>query len=345
MRDLEHDETETRKEDITNIYKEILGREPDVSGLNAYMLSTLSVAQIKEAISRSVEAQEKFQAKNFGEILKKSGSSELLVVGSSPKDSKNVEELISFGIKYALDLNDTEDYAFDKSSFEGYLRVPISKYSPLTKLQIDSCFKFIYDCVLVKNKKLFVHSKMGFERPPVIMALFLVADKDLSFKTAISVLMSKHEAIRPNRDLITAEVLDYVYSLRGKLKEKYGGSIAQDKGIGEEVRLLGKQPVSPINILGNLYVCCNLNTDVVSYLKNNSIDTIIDLNMKPIKMTQETSWFKKLHLPVFLDQVDYILPTVLKSVNKYINKGKVMLVCEDEGVLSLVVEKISIHVS
>lgn len=328
---------EGRIEAITEIYREILGREPDAGGLKAYSLSTLSIDQIRTAILGSTEAQEKLQAKGFKQRLSQLDQRELMVMGSTPTEQEHVNALVSIGIKCVLDLNDTYEVRLDTSGFDSYLNVPISKYSLLSTQQIDKCFAFIYQSVLVEKKKLFLHSKAGRERPPTIMALFLAAEKSMPYKVAISMLMDKHESINPSRDIISASILEYVCSLRGKMQDKYGGGIVKSLG-GADV--CDNHPkCSVVQVIDNLYCGLSLNDESLKYMKANGIDTIIDMNPKPLKVTSEFSWFKKLHLPLFVDQISYVLPTVLRSLNKYVGKGKVLIVCEDKGMVSMVVDK------
>lgn len=340
---------EKRTQEITKLYKKHLNREPDDPGLMSYLHSDLSIDEIEHIIRNSKECNMLKRHKDFDKNVDAVGSSELFVMGSSPKTLEHFNALKKVGVKAILDLNEKES-SFDQSWCDDYLNVPIKEKEPITTKQVDECFAFVRKNVIKEKRKVFIHSSQGISRAPAVMILFLVADKGLSFYNALRLVHSKQEGISPSRELISADVLEHVY----KYREKYGTK-SRDFSMGV------KKPQSPfgtteprqgdapsqkmhnpentiIKVNNKLFAGFTVNDDILDDLDKMGIYTIVNLNPSLSTVSSIDSKFSNIHLPLFLDQMDSLMPVVLKSIDKYTKDGGLFIYCENQPLVKTILD-------
>lgn len=341
------EEAPNRLEEITALYKKLLKRDPDDSGLMSYFHSDLNIEEIAHIIQNSTEYLGLQSKASFDTSAKEMGSAELFVMGSSPKTDENALALKDAGIKSMLDLN-YGAVTYDYTWCAGFLQVPVKKDEPLTKKQIDLCFDFIRKSVVEDGNKIFVHSESGVSRAPAIMALFLVADKGLSFYRALRLIYSKQPIINPSRNLVSADILEYVY----KYRKKYGTVEAVEglevptetpavRGSVAPQRHANTQPPkekSIIRVTDKLFAGPFMDPGILEELHKIGIKTILELNVVSRPPELQDSRFSNVHLPLFLEQADVLMPMVTKSINKYLEGGGLYVYCVDKSSLGAVLD-------
>lgn len=326
---------EKRKQAIKDLYKKVLEREADIPGLDFYLYSALKLNEIEGELRNSPEFLDLQKNKDFGNVIKTLGNDELLMLGSSPKNEKQAQELEKTGVFAVLDCNEGDSVPFDTSIFPLYVRVPLSPDKPITKEQAQTCISFIYDNVCVNHRKTFVHSDKGVSRAPMIVALFLFVEKEIPFKFSIDSVLVKQRFINPDRRLINSDLLEEVFSWRGNLDKLQKPDLA--------VPSIGQPCVS---ILDNLYAVDSFEkAGLFRFLKKNDISIIIDFNEKKEVVPQEASYFNYIHFPIFKEQAGDVAPVALRSMNKYLRKGKVLAYCSDKGILHLLIDSFLMNYS
>jgi len=321
---------EERKSKITELYRTILERDPDESGLKSYVFSDLPLSQIESALRNSVEYTDLQRRKNFGATIESLGSGELMMMGSTPKKLDHVKSLQRIGVSSLLNLDTVVE---DPSIFEGfdsYLHVPLRKDEPIPLDKLSDCLNFIYNSILVKENKTFIFSERGVERAPTMVALFLIAEKKYSLKTALSVIMSKQKIINPRRDLISSDVLEAAknFQFTGPIPPRVlkAAQAAQDDRI----------PF--VKITETLIVGKTASSLTLHKLKEFGFDTILDLNEERSELPDGAGWFSHVHIPTSEKQLDSVLKVALRSANKYALRGKVYVMTSNPGVLLMFAE-------
>ena len=339
-------EKNEREEQIADLYRDLLNREPDTSGLMNYFNSDLTIEQIANIIEDSIEYKDLKGLKGKKEFVDPTGSvgaEELFVMGSSPKTDENAGALKMAGIKAMLDLNVGEP-GYDHSWCVDFLNVPLYTKAPLSEEQIDSCFAFIRRNVVEKSNKIFVHSDRGYSRAPLIMILFLIADKGLSFYEALRLVHSKQNSVNPERSLMTADVLEYVY----KCRKKYGTVKREVRGPAvPAVSPLDSPPTSNpptnqskniIRITTKLFAGSLIDVDIFEGLQKVGVKTIMDLNLNPDAKADKDLRFNSIHLPIFKDQLEVLMPMVMKSMSKYMEGGGLYIHCRDMDLVRYILD-------
>lgn len=306
---------------IKSLYKDLLNREADESGLNNYLKSNLSIDEIKGALIESVEYLEKRRVKEFSKVVGELGSDELMLLGSCPKSMDNVEVLKKRGVKSILCLDSRSASLYDHSWVENFLCVDLEANKFFTKEKVELALKFLYDCIDVKKTPTYIHSDTGVERAPLIGALYLVAARNMRYNKALEIIMEKSRHVNPNKFYVRGSVLEHVLSMRGDL----GGFESK------EVAVLNKM----VKITDNIYMTTAIKEEMVDGLNKNGFKSILDLNKDKINLTNSSSygWFNHVHLPVMGDQVKNLIPVILRNISKLEKNGKVIVSAIDKGVL------------
>lgn len=331
-----------RTEQISELYRTLLNREPDDPGLKNYLHSDLTIEQIADIIENSTEYLGSKNKKSFKENTEAIGAGELFVMGSSPITDEHALSLKNAGVQSMLDLNSIE-VSYDHSWCVDFLNVPLDTKKPLTKEQIDLCFDFIRRNVVEKQNKIFVHSNNGLSRSPLIMILFLVADKGLTFYEALRLVHSKQPSVNPVRSLMPASVLEYVYQCR----KKYGTVRKEVKETAPLVSPMDAPPVSQpspntdkniIRVTGKLFAGFLADADIFEGLKKVGVKSVMDLNLEPDNKGDTDLRFNTVHLPLFKDQLDILMPMVMKSMGKYMEGGGLYIHCRDKELVRVVLD-------
>lgn len=341
-----------RVEQITELYKKLLKRDPDDSGLASYLYSDLTIDQITYIIKNSTEYLGLQSKSSFKESADSVGSSELFVMGSSPKTNEHSASLRGAGVQVMLDLNE-ELLDYDASWCEDFLHVPIRPDAPITEEQIDRCFSFIKRNVVENGRRVFVHSERGVSRAPTIMILFLVADKGLSFYNALRLVHTKQNLVNPSRALVPASLLEYVYGYRKRYgtdskevevtipppvqAEPVSGSKSNKRDPNKtQMPLPPKNSV--IRVTSKLFAGFDLNSDIIDDLHRMGVTTFLDLNLNPKHRDLQDSRFSNIHLPVFMDQIEVLMPMVFKSMDRYLKDGGLYLHCDDQRLVQSILD-------
>jgi hypothetical protein len=78
-----------RSQEITDLYRIVLGREPDISGLNGYVASSLSIEAIRKSMTESTEHQSLLsRARNYKDAQNLAGEATSLVIQLKDKLDK-----------------------------------------------------------------------------------------------------------------------------------------------------------------------------------------------------------------------------------------------------------------
>jgi len=317
---------EKRKEQITEAYLKILSREPDVAGLNNYLFSDLSIESIEESLKTSKEYLTIQQANNFSGTVKSLGSGELLIMGSSPKTSANVESLRKAGIQAILNLCAPVPNPFDTSWCKYSLNVPLKSDEPISLEDLHKILDFMYENIVLAGRKTFIYSTDGMCRSPIVVALFLVAEKKLKFSDAIPILISKHKNINPSREMVSADVLEATKNY------KFKGSI--DRGTKDNVGAVLKDTqldsvsvnISEyVEVTDRIYVGKDISPLVLEKLGALKIETVLDLNEKKVDLPPNKNSMSFVHLPMFPNSIDSLIPVALRAVKKYSLRGKIYI--------------------
>lgn len=332
------DTIEERKEKISDLYRNILEREPDSPGLASYLHSDLTIEQIEFIMQNSTERLGLNSKKNFKSDVNSVGNAELFVMGSSPKTDEHSNALMGSGVKAMLDLNVGEP-SYDRSWCVDFLHVPIDPEKPLTKDIIDKCFTFIHKNVIDEGNRIFLHSRLGVSRSPLIMILFLVAEKGLSFYNALRLVHSKQPTVNPSRELLTADILDYVYSYRKKF-----GAVERDRAFVSLPSVPSpentpRQP--PVNkdekplyrVNSRLFAGTFMDNEVLAELSRINVKTVLDINLNAKSKNFADSGFNVVHLPLFTDQLETLMPLLMKSIDRYTKDVGIYLYSEDNTLL------------
>lgn len=319
---------EKRRESIAVLYRELLGREADGPGLNTYESSGLTLDQIRQDMMASAEYLDVQRLKNFGATLESLGSKELLLMGSSPQNDEQVKALKDAGVQVILNLDLEEDIAYDMSVFERHLNIPIGPEEPMKEKSVKDAISFMYQSIVVEQKKTFIHSKRGLSRSPIIIALFLMWDKQIEFIKALTLLAAKQTNINPHRDLVTGGLIDSIKKMESHGIDLQARKKKSSAALGDRV---DRQPFVPLT--ENIIVGPNITQVVLNKLKAMGVSTLVDLNTERLDLPQGAQWFGHVHLPAPADGLDSIMPVILRGTNKYSKRGKVFVACKDLGIL------------
>jgi hypothetical protein len=303
------------------VYKDLLGREADDGGLNNYMKSGLTIDEIKDALLCSVEYLEKRRVKEFARVVDELGSDELMMLGSYPKTSENIEMLKKRGVKSVLCLDAKAASSYDHSWVENFLVVDIEVNKFFSKEKVELALKFLYDSIDVKKVPTYIHSDVGVERAPLIGALFLVAARNMRYNKALELIMEKSKYINPNKFYVKGAILEHVQNMRGALG---GYESKQAEALNKIVK-----------ITDNIYMTSTISDEMVDALHRGGFKSILDLNKDKaiLSGSQSYGWFNHMHLPVLGDQVKNLIPVVIKNITKLEKNGKVVVSSVDKGIL------------
>ena len=337
---------EKRKEQIKEAYLKILLREPDTGGLHNYLYSDLSIEAIEETLKSSTEYLAIQQANNFSGTVKALGSGELLVMGASPKKSAHVESLKNAGIQAILDLCEPITSPLDFSWCKYNLNVPLKSDEPIALGDLERILDFLYENIVLAGRKTFIYSTDGMCRSPIVVALFLVAEKKLKFSDAIPILISKHKNINPSREMVSAAVLDATKSY----KFKGSGKPVVKNNIGDLVKntQLGAAPVNTVGfveVTDRICVGRGITPLMLEKLKDLKVEIVLDFNEKKIELPPNQSNMSFVHLPMFSNSLDTLIPVALRAVKKYSFRGKVYVHGELPIILMFVEGYVAAHKS
>lgn len=321
-------------EGIKELYRKHLQREADEPGVENYANSGLSLENIEKILLNSFEYAALQRRAKFKETVQSHSSGELLLMGASPKEESNVRALQEAGVTAVLNLESTINY--DPSVFEHFENVPLQKSFTLRKDQVLKCLEFIYDNVVVHNRKTFVHSDLGVERAPMIVALFLVAERGISFGIALRIVTSRQQLVSPGRKLLNADLLEYVKSLHGKLG---GGAKPSSVAPTDKPFVEAKPLPNFVKISDKFYIGSSVDNQVLSTLKNDGVATIFNVNTEnKLDDNKEVNAFRHVHFPLSPKDVSAMLPAVLRSIRKYLRSGKMYLYSEEQGLCIMILE-------
>ena len=325
-------ELEKRKANIIELYRTVLERPFDEPGLNVSLYLKQSLQDIERGMRESPEYLELQRKKGFVKQLEALGTGELLVMGSSPRTAEHVETLLKTGIQAAVNLDHVLSSDCGYKWCENILHEPLYPNKPITKEQIIRIFKFLYNNILVKRNKTLVHSDLGVSRAPMIVALFLVAEKKLSLSTALNMLLSKQKIVNPSKDLVTADLLRFI-------KETDFHNNSEQVSLGNVQYFEPAVKFNYLKITNNLFVCRDLNDKVAAEMKDLGLKVVIDLNRVRQKLVPGAQWFGHVHLPVE-DYVSEMMPVAVRNVKKYTAGGCVIVFCKHLPSLIMFVEGI-----
>lgn len=319
---------EKRREAISAIYRELLSREADEPGLNMYTSSDLTLEQVRQDIMSSAEYLDVQRLKNFGATLESLGSKELLLMGSSPQNDEQVKALKDAGVQVILNLDLEEDILYDEGVFEKHLNIPINPAEPMQEEAVKDALSFMYQSIVVEQKKTFIHSRRGLSRSPIIIALFLMWDKQIEFIKALTLLAAKQTNINPRRDLVTGGLINSIKNMEVNKVDLQERKKKSSAALGDRV---DRQPF--VSLTENIIVGTSITQVVLNKLRAAGVSTLVDLNTERLDLPQGSQWFGHVHLPAPPDSLDSIMPVILRGVNKYSNRGKVFVACKDLGIL------------
>lgn len=323
----EHAVSESREKAIANLYRTVLNREPDAPGLSSYFDSPLSIEDIERDMKASPEYIKLVKSSTFIESLKDTKATDLLVLGSTPTEEEHVKELKNIGIEAVLDLN-VVPAKFFKSQWKGiYKHISLSRKLPITRNKAAEALEFMFNTLFVERKKLFVHSELGMSRAPLMVALFLVADRGMGFYEAVKIVVHKHRGVNPRKTAVTADVLSFVREFKNKTDN-----------FGKEFVAVGKATPGGklVPVSNNLFVSSSFDVDV---LVDKGISVIYDIS--PDGLVQEKiPGISVVSIPVSQDSMGTFLPAILKSTVKRSSKQKVCVVSSDIGALLFYVENV-----
>jgi len=322
-----------RKEKIASLYLRVLGQEADDPGLNAYLYSDISLEDIEAGMRNSPEYQELQRKNNFSKQLGSLGTGELLLMGSSPRSDEHVESLKSTGVVALLSLDGEFERPYNHLWCEHFLSVPLAKDKPITVEQITNILNFMYTNIVVNGRKTFVHSDLGMSRAPMIITLFLVAEKKMPFLQALTIVTAKQSMVNPGRSLISGEVLNHLKTFKFRDVGEQRVTVATTTSISGES---GKVDYVPLN--QNILVGTKLNEKMVGQFRASDVDVIVDLNETRTKLPTEAQWFSHIHLPLPEDQIKDMMPVIIKNVRKYSARGRVYVMCDEMPKLMLFAE-------
>jgi hypothetical protein len=319
------DSEEKRKKAVEEIYLRLLEREPDTAGLNAYLYSDIPLEQVEIEILNSVEYSNLQRKKHFGANVESLGSKEMLLMGSSPSTYEHIKTLKEGGVKAVLNLDNSVSDDYPSSEFEHYLNVPLDRDKLITIDDLNRILNFLYRSMIVLGKKSFVHSDRGVERSPMVVALFLMAERKLSFKEAITILTTKQSVANPGINLISSEIL--------KAAKDFVFETNEEATVDEKILSLDF-----VEITNTLVVGKKLNSFVADKLKISGVKTVLDMNTEKIDLPSNCRWFSHMHIPVDEKQLSTIMKVALRSANKYSKNGKLYVVCKSIPILLMFVE-------
>ena len=333
-----------RKEAIGDIYRNLLKREPDVSGLDNYMYSDMDIEEIEHSIKESLEYAQISRKEEFKEEIESLGTAELLMMGATPETPKHITALQNSGVQAVLCLDKKVTYPIEWC--DSFLHVPISIDSAIDKDKLTACIDFIYKNVLKENKKLFVHSKGGVERAPMILALFLFIEKRIPFRNALQVIISRRNTVNPKRCLVNADLLQHAIELREKFNVPNPESlICSNTDILKPVQSVkakatsGKIGLNVVRVSSNMFIGSSFSKEILSFLNKQGVKTIIDMNEKRSLLDSSTgSWFAHIHVPAHNDQLKMIMPVLIRSARKYMLKSPVYIMCDDISPVMMLLE-------
>ncbi|MCK5016701.1 MAG: dual specificity protein phosphatase family protein, partial [Candidatus Peribacteraceae bacterium] len=214
-----------------------------------------------------------------------------------------------------------------------FVNVPLVNTVPITEDQISKILNFIYTNIVVHGRKTFIHSNLGMSRAPMIIALFLLAEKKMPLLQALTIITTKQNNVNPNRSLITGELVKYLKDFTF-----IDTKIPQATRV-HTISASGKEgEVESVSLSNNILLGCTLTNKMIDRFKSTDVDVIIDLNDTRQKLPVEAQWFSHVHLPLADNQIKEMLPIVIKNVSKYSMRGRVYVMCKEMPKLLLFVE-------
>jgi hypothetical protein len=169
-----------RVEGIKNIYQEILKREADQPGLQAYYSSDLSLEQIRISIEGSDERLLIVQMETAlaGEPMLDEVES-WLYLGHYPLITEQ-PKLLEKGITHILDITDLDkEEGYDKEAFTEVFKVSVPSNAVISTSDVIKSLKFIKEVRKQSRKtkcKLLVCDEPGKSKAPAVLVLWYVAN-------------------------------------------------------------------------------------------------------------------------------------------------------------------------
>jgi len=322
-----------RKEAIEALYLHLLERGADMPGLHTYVNSTLSIKEIEDDMRKSHEYVILCRQKDFGKQVESLGSGERLLMGSSPKTEENVALLKSSGINTILNLDSPFEGKVDLSWCTRYLNVSLNNDVSIDTEKLEMILDFIYTSLSLSDTRLFIHSSRGLSRAPMVIALFLMADKKIRLYDALQLVLSKHRMVNPSRALVSAEVLTFVKNY------KHRGTVLKNVPLSTPTVFdKASKSLGMVSVTDTVFVGKDITTQLAATLKAAKIDVVIDINEDKKKIDSAAQWFSHIHLPIPDKHINEMLPVVIRNVKRYSSKGRLIVVGESIPKLVMFVE-------
>jgi protein-tyrosine phosphatase len=330
---------------ITEMYRTHLKREPDGPGMEDYLKSSLSIKEIEQCLLTSQEYLDTERLLNFKTNVEVLGKGELLLMGSTPRSEDDIKTLISMDVQAVLNLDSTTTY--DSTCFKQYLNVPIEPKKPMSEEIVRKCLVFIKENVVERGKKTFIHSERGLERAPMILTLFLVAERGMPFGVALRIVLSKQKIVSPGRELLNSSLLEYVIHMRKEFGAPDNSNIrytlpsvvpptqsVSKVSEGRTVVASGKMP-NIKKVSEKLYVGSVIDDTTLASLFSAEVKTIMDTNEGNVKINSSTGQkFSIVKLPMIISELNSLLPVLVKSSRKFMGRGPLYLFNSNPGILA-----------
>jgi len=319
---------EQRRESISALYEEVLGRKADVPGLEHYVGTGMSLEQIRVSMESSAEYLDKHRKENFMSTVERIGSEDKLLMGACPTTEKHISSLQRDGVQAILNLEDTPFVEYDFSWCEDYLHLPISEYDSLSDEQLSQSIKFLYGCIHGKRLKTLVHCRAGLTVAPLFVAMYLVSSIEMSFQEALRLVLYKQPNVKPDRGLVSSSTLRYLYELRNELSEM---SFSDTE--------VGLTSVAP-----NIFAGTSVTASDCFSLKKAKVGVILNLGPPNYYMPKESSEFEMASVPCRMSMAADDKDTLFSHVSEAVsviqscvdNSRKVYVYCPEESIISLI---------